>query len=284
MGKHLSEERIADFRRDGVLFPLRVFTTAEAQAQRAALEAIEASRAGRLPPAMNAKPHLLVPWLWDIVHHSTILDAVEDLLGPDLLCFGTSFIIKNGPSDRYVTWHQDQTHWGLATPRAVTAWLALTPARRTMAGCGWCQAATTASCPHRDSGDSRNMLGRREEVIAEVDEEQAVDIVLAPGEMSLHDPLIVHGSPPSRAADRRIGFAIRYIPATVGQRDGMRNFATLVRGRDHGTFELEQAPAAAFHPDAVRNHAQSIRHGMAVIFGKTGTGSTAGALAGGPEA
>lgn len=284
MGKHLSEEQIASFRRDGVVFPLRVFTTAEAQAQRAALEAIEASRAGRLPPAMNAKPHLLVPWLWEIVHHPAILDAVEDLLGPDLLCFGTSFIIKNGPSDRYVTWHQDQTHWGLTAPRAVTAWLALTPSTPANGGMRMVPGSNHRILAHRDSGDSRNMLGRREEVIAEVDEDQALDIALAPGEMSLHDPLIVHGSPPNRATGRRIGFAIRYIPATVGQRDGMRNFATLVRGDDRGTFELEQAPAAAFHPDAMRHHAQSIRHGMAVIFSKAGAGPAAAAPAGGPEA
>ncbi|WP_439597761.1 phytanoyl-CoA dioxygenase family protein [Falsiroseomonas sp.] len=270
MGRHLNETQIADFRRDGVVFPLRVFTEAEAAAQRAALEAIEASRAGRLPPSMNAKPHLLVPWLWDLVHHAPILDAVEDLLGPDLLCFGSSFIIKNGPSDAYVTWHQDQTHWGLTEPRAVTAWLAMTPSTPATGGMRMLPGSNRTILAHRDSGDSRNMLGRREEVIAKVDEAQAIDITLAAGEMSLHDPLILHGSPPNRVPERRIGFAIRYIPATIGQRDGMRNFATLVRGSDHGNFALEQKPAAAFHPEALRHHAQSLRHGMAVIFGKPG--------------
>lgn len=270
MGGGLSEAQVTTFRRDGVVFPLRVFTAAEAEAHRTALEAIEASRAGRLPPAMNAKPHLLVPWIWEIVHHAPILDAVEDLLGPDLLCFGSSFIIKNGPSDRHVTWHQDQTHWGLTEPRAVTAWLALTPSTPANGGVRMLPGSNRAILPHRDSGDSRNMLGRREEVLVEVDEARALDIILAPGEMSLHDPLIVHGSPPNASPGRRIGLAIRYIPATIGQRDGLRNFATHVRGRDHGNFALEQAPAAAFHPDAVRHHAESIRHGMAVLFAKPG--------------
>jgi non-heme Fe2+,alpha-ketoglutarate-dependent halogenase len=112
------------------------------------------------------------------------------------------------------------------------------------------------------------MLGRREEVVEGVDESAAVDLVLRPGEMSLHDPMIVHGSAPNLSSMRRIGFGIRYIPAGVGQRDGQRNSATLVRGRDHGHFELEQAPAAAFHPDAVRRHQHALRLGMAVIFGK----------------
>ncbi|WBV44035.1 phytanoyl-CoA dioxygenase family protein [Pseudoroseomonas cervicalis] len=277
MGQRLSGEQIATFQRDGVVFPLRILSAAEAAEHRAALEAVEASRAGRLPPAMNAKPHLLLPWLWQLVHHPAILDAVEDLLGPDLLCFGTSFIIKNGPSDRYVTWHQDQTHWGLTEPRAVTAWLALTASTPENGGVRMLPGSNRVVLAHRDNGDGRNMLGRREEVLAEVDEAEAVDVTLAPGEMSLHDPLIVHGSPPNRSAGRRIGFAIRYIPATIGQRDGMRNYATLVRGRDHGRFALEQPPAAPFHPDAVRHHAQSIRHGMAVIFGRPGPGAAPGA-------
>ena len=96
MGKRLTDEEIGRFRRDGVIFPIRVFSEAEIATRREWLEAIEKSRAGRLPPSLNAKIHLLVPWLWEIVHHSTILDAVEDLLGPDLLCFGTSFISKTG--------------------------------------------------------------------------------------------------------------------------------------------------------------------------------------------
>ncbi|MCB4768486.1 phytanoyl-CoA dioxygenase family protein [Ancylobacter sp. Lp-2] len=274
MGKRLTDAEIETFHRDGVVFPVRVFSEEEMAGKLAALEAIEASRAGRLPPSMNAKPHLLLPWLWDIVHHPALLDAVEDVLGPDLLCWGTSFIAKNGPSERYVTWHQDQTHWSLTAPRAVTAWLAFTPSSPANGGVRMVPGSNRTILEHRDSGDGLNMLGRREEVIAEVDENDAIDVVLGPGEMSLHDPLIVHGSPANLSTTRRIGFAIRYIPADIAQRDGIRNFATWVRGRDHGHFEPEHAPAAPFHPDAVRHHAQSIRQSMAVIFDKAGNGES----------
>lgn len=271
MGKRLTDAQIARFRSDGLLFPVRIYDETAMAEKRTMLEAIEASRAGRLPPALNAKPHLLLPWLWDIVHDPALVDAVEDLLGPDLLCWGTSFIAKNGPSDRHVTWHQDQTHWNLTAPRAVTAWLAFTPSGPDNGGVRMMKGSHRRILAHRDSGDPTNMLGRREEVVDRVDEAMAVDVTLSPGEMSLHDPLIVHGSPPNRSSGRRIGFAIRYIPADVAQSGGAHNFATLVRGRDHGHFALEQAPAAAFHPDAIRHHAQSIRRGMAIIFDKGGT-------------
>jgi non-haem Fe2+, alpha-ketoglutarate-dependent halogenase len=90
--------------------------------------------------------------------------------------------------------------------------------------------------------------------------------VLAPGEMSLHSPLVVHGSNPNRSAGRRTGFAIRYIPGDNHQTGGRRNSATLVRGRDHGHLERERAPEGLFHPDAVSRHKDALRQGFNVIF------------------
>lgn len=266
MPKRLTDAQTAQFRSRGLLFPLRALPAEEIAERRAALEAIEAARAGRLPPTLNAKIHLLLPWAWDLVHAPTIVDAVEDLLGPDILCWGTSFIIKNARDGRYVTWHQDATHWRLTGVRAVTAWLAFTPSTPANGGLRMLPGTNHRVLAHRDNGDRRNMLGRREEVVAEVDERAAVDVSLAPGEMSMHDPLIVHGSNANTSAERRIGFAIRYIAGDIGQREGLRNSATLVRGRDHGLFDPETAPESDFHPVALRRHARALRQGIGVIF------------------
>lgn len=267
MGLRLAPAEIARYHAEGALHPVRVLDEEAAAGCLALLEAEEARRAGRLPPSLNAKAHLLLPWLWDLVHHPAIVDAVEDLLGPDLLCFGTSFISKSGRDDRHVTWHQDATHWHLAAPRGVTAWLALTPSTRAN-GCVRVIPGTHRTVvPHRDSGDRLNMLGMREEVAAPLATEAAIDLELAPGEMSLHHPLVIHGSEPNRSGARRTGFAIRYIAGDVGQEGGLRNAATLVRGRDHGLYALESAPEAPFHPDAQRRHADALRLGMRVIFG-----------------
>jgi non-heme Fe2+,alpha-ketoglutarate-dependent halogenase len=119
---------------------------------------------------------------------------------------------------------------------------------------------------HANSNDADNMLGRREFVVDDVDSSRAVDLELEPGQMSLHHALVVHGSEPNRSGRRRLGFAIRYLPGTVRQTDGRRNFATLVQGADHGTFDLEQAPEGDFHPDALARHREVLRRGMAVIY------------------
>jgi len=264
--KRLSSEQVARYEEGGIVFPLRLFSADETVGFLARLEAIEAARAGRLPPSLNAKPHLLIPWAWDIVHDARVLDPVEDLLGPDLLCWATSFIVKNANDPRYVAWHQDATYWGLSEPKAVTVWIALTPSTPENGCVRMLPGTHRVPLPHTDSADPKNLLGRREIVASRVDDDAAVDVVLAPGEASLHDALILHGSNANRSGGRRIGFSVRYIPASVRHAGEARNSATLVRGRDHGTFDLEQKPEGEFAPAAVARHAQVLRRAMTTIF------------------
>ncbi|SHI43762.1 Phytanoyl-CoA dioxygenase (PhyH) [Roseomonas rosea] len=275
MPKRLDEAQLEGFRRDGVVFPLRVLEEAEAAGLHARLEELEGARAGRLPPAANAKPHLLLPWLWDLVHDPRIVGPVEDILGPDLLCWGTSFISKRADDGRYVSWHQDATHWDLSSPEAVTAWIALTPSTPET-GCVRMLPGTHAEqLPHGHTQDAANMLGRREHVMRPIDEDRAIDVVLAPGEMSIHHALVIHGSAPNQGQTRRTGFAIRYIPASTRQ-NRRRNSATHVRGKDFGHFDPELAPEGDFHPDAVARHRAVLRRGMEVIFAPENKGDAAG--------
>ena len=266
MAEGLSREQTERFARDGFHFPIRALETQEAADGLSRLEAIEAARGGRLPPLFNAKPHLLVPWLWEMVHAPRIVDAVEALLGPDLLCWGSSFINKSPSDARYVAWHQDVTYWGLSQPEAVTAWVALTPSLPAN-GCVRAIPGThLKTFAHTDSGDRANLLGRGEKMVEEIDDSQGVDFVLAPGEMSLHHCLVVHGSATNHSDLRRVGFAIRYISSRNSQMNATRNSATLVRGRDFGTFDLEAAPEGDFHPAAMARHPEIIRRGMNIIF------------------
>ena len=264
--KRLNHDQVTRYKEDGLVFPLRLFAAEDAAGLLARLEAIEAARAGRLPPSLNAKPHLLIPWAWDIVHDPRVLDPVEDLLGPDLLCWATSFIVKNAHDPRYVAWHQDATYWGLSEPKAVTVWIALTPSTPENGCVRMLPGTHRAQLPHSDTRDPKNLLGRRETVASGIDERFAVDVVLAPGEASLHDALILHGSNPNGSDGRRIGFSVRYIPACVRHVGEGRNSATLVRGRDHGTFDLEQRPEGEFAPEAVARHAAVLRRAMTTIF------------------
>ncbi|MFO1102106.1 MAG: phytanoyl-CoA dioxygenase family protein [Methylocystis sp.] len=266
VANRLTQDELDRFSRDGFVFPIKVLEPQEASDCLARLEAMEARRAGRLSPVFNAKPHLLVPWLWDLVHDPRIVERIEALLGPDILCFGTSFISKSPGGSRYVAWHQDITYWGLSTTDAVTAWLALTPSVPEN-GCVRAVPGTHRhSLAHTDSGDSANLLGRGEKMVAQVEASDAIDLALAPGEMSLHHCLAVHGSARNNSRLRRVGFAIRYMSGATMPRDGKRNSATLVRGRNLGSFALEKEPEGEFHPAAVARHIGIVRDGMRIIF------------------
>ena len=127
MPKILSPEQIDTFSRDGCVFPIRVISAAEARAIRDQLEDFERSTGGPLKGDLRHKSHLLFPFLNDLVHHTRIVDAVEDLYGDNLLCWSSNFFIKEAANPAFVSWHQDSTYWGLSRPDVVTAWVALTP-------------------------------------------------------------------------------------------------------------------------------------------------------------
>lgn len=265
MTRRLSAEEIRGFRRDGFIFPIPVFTPAEIGERYSALQAIEGQRAGRLPPLLNFKPYLLVPWLWDLIHEPRILDPVEDLLGPDILCWEASFFSKAAADTAHVPWHQDATYWGLSENQGLTAWVAFTPSIRENGCMRVVPRSHLSQVPHGEVADRTSMLPLREEILVTVEEDRAVDVVLAAGDMSLHDPVLIHGSEPNASGSMRVGFAIRYIPGHVRQRGEERGTATLVRGADHGSFDLEQPPEAQFHPAARARHNVLLRRFMKIV-------------------
>ncbi|CAN0583297.1 unnamed protein product, partial [Ectocarpus sp. 12 AP-2014] len=97
----------------GYASPIRVMSEEDAAALVVELEAQEKKFGGKLSTTMNAKGHLLFPFLWDLVHDTRIVDEVERVLGPDILCWGSSFFSKDPGSADVVPWHQDGTCWGL---------------------------------------------------------------------------------------------------------------------------------------------------------------------------
>ena len=264
----LSPEMTARYRRDGVLFPLPAIAAAESRALLEKLEALERREGGKISRRTNHKPHLLLTWLADLVRDARILDRVESVIGPDILCWSTDFFVKNPGDRKRVTWHQDSTYWGLSEPDIVTAWVALTPSTPESG----CMRVVPGShlrdqLPHRDTFGENNLLSRGQEVQVEVDEREAVDVILAPGEMSLHHVRLIHGSEPNNSGHRRVGFAIRYLPTRIRQLSGMPDSATLVRGRDlFGNFAPEPAPASDFHPDAVAFHAAIYEAQMNILY------------------
>jgi non-haem Fe2+, alpha-ketoglutarate-dependent halogenase len=248
-----------------------VLSSSEAAAYRRRLEAAETS--GRLPVgALRSKSNLLLTWVDEIVRHPTVLDAVESVIGPDILCWGTSFFIKEPRNKSFVSWHQDLTYWGLDPADIVTAWLALSQsttengAMRVVPG-----THTSEVVPHKDTFAADNLLSRGQEISVEVDESRAVTLELQPGEMSLHHVKLIHGSDPNPSDKRRIGLAIRYIPTYVRQTAGMIDSAMLVRGNDRfGNFLAEERPLADLSEAAVAHHTEITGAAMRLLMRGTG--------------
>ncbi|MEO8303297.1 MAG: phytanoyl-CoA dioxygenase family protein [Betaproteobacteria bacterium] len=267
MPKILTEAQVETYWRDGCLFPIRVMSEADAGRIRDRLEAFEAKSGGPLKGDLRHKSHLIFSWLGDLVRLDRIVDAIEDLHGPNLLCWTTNFFIKEARNPAFVSWHQDSTYWGLDKPDVVTAWIALTPSNKANGAMGFIPGTHTRDqIPHRDTFAQNNLLTRGQEVAVEVDETEAVTIELQPGEMSLHHVRLVHGSPPNPSDDRRIGFAIRYIPTTVAQIAG-DDSATLVRGVDvHHHFEPEPRPERDMDPQFVALHKAITERNAQILY------------------
>ncbi|MEU6743659.1 phytanoyl-CoA dioxygenase family protein [Streptosporangium sandarakinum] len=231
---------IDSFHTRGFIPRIKVKDEAEAEKVRQEWNALE-TREGLRGEAYSTthSRHLDQRFVWELVRDPAILDAVEPLIGPDILLFGTRFFCKYG-GDRHhrVSWHQDLDSWGLEPPIALTVWYAVDESDE---GNG-CMLVLPGSHrgrlrEHDTSADAGNMLGRGQHLdLGEKEVAAAVPIVLAPGEISIHDGALVHASMPNESARRRCGLAIRYVPTRVRQRADLAKSplskAVLVRGRD----------------------------------------------------
>jgi len=267
MPKILSDAAVQAYASDGFVAPIRVMSEADANGYRRRLEAHEARTGAPLQGNWRHKTHLLFTWADELVHHPRILDAVEDAIGPNILCWTATFFIKEAHSPGFVSWHQDSTYWGLDPADVITAWVALTRSDLE-SGCMKVMPGTHIGeqIPHVDTFDKNNLLSRGQEVAVEVDPTKAVDLLLRPGEISLHHIKLVHGSEPNTSDDRRIGMAIRYIPTHVRQTK-VRDSAMLVRGTDpHGHFDPEPRPKADLDADALAAHKDAVDRQIGALY------------------
>ena len=253
MTTKLTNEQIAEYREKGFVSPIKVMSGATAATHLNALSVHENTRGYRFTREERRKPHLLFSWLDKIAHLPSVLDAVESLIGPDILVVSSSLFIKEPRTTRYIGWHQDATYWTLSPMTVITAWVALSPSHHGN-GCVQMAAGTHRgrSLPHVETDDENNDLSRRQNILQGIAEEQVTDIVLAPGEMSLHDFNIAHCSGANPSDVRRVGFAVRYIPPDLRQTAGPAMSACLARGVDRfHHFDPEPRPTRDFDPIAV---------------------------------
>lgn len=250
MGRTLTDAQIAHFRQEGWLAPLRAIDTTEAATGAERIAAYEAKVGEDANRSLKIKGHLAMPWVVELARNPRILDAVEDLIGPDILLFGASIFAKPGNDRAYVSWHQDSAYFGLDPHDEITAWVAFTPST---AANGALQVLprthTGPDLRHIETYAPDNMLARGQSLEI-ADDSTAVTMALQPGEFSLHHERTAHGSKTNKTAERRIGFAFFYIPTHVRSTIGRRT-ATLVRGVDRfGHWDADPLPRHDLDPVA----------------------------------
>jgi chlorinating enzyme len=209
-------DQIEAYRRDGFVFPIEIFSRSEVEGFRGAFESlIETSR--EYSPKRFDRLHLFFDWAYQVVTHDALLDVVEGILGKDILVYGTLVLAKQPHDLRYASWHQDSFYSGLHLTPSTTAWIALTPSHE---GNGCMRVIPGShklgSLEHENVADDPHMLNRRgERVKTDVNESEAVDVVLKPGEISLHESTLIHGSTQNKSDEPRIGFIVRFVTSRM---------------------------------------------------------------------
>ena len=255
MPRILSHEQIREYQQGGLIFPIPVLSGAEIESARASLEELAAALGGHAEIARLRHLQLFHRWVQDLVLHPRVLDAVEDVLGPDILVHSSTIFWKRPHDPARVTWHQDGFYIGLSELDYVSAWLALSDSSADN-GCMRVVRGSHRSgiVPHhRMPITPENFVFL--EIACQVKESEATDVTLQPGEMSLHHVAAVHGSNPNTSDRPRIGFAVRYISPKVRQQ--LDHYPLiLARGRDNfGHYRiLEELPSFSLG-DAI--HAQA---------------------------
>ncbi|MEM8750322.1 MAG: phytanoyl-CoA dioxygenase family protein [Pseudomonadota bacterium] len=273
----MNAAQVADYQRDGFVAGIPVFDATQVAQVRAAIEALERDHSqgadGRdLNQYFRVNGHVVVPLLAQLARSEAIVDAVENILGTDLLVWSVELFIKEPRSDKTVSWHQDITYWGMGeTDDEVTAWVALSDVS-VEAGCMRFIPGSHRSgiVDHHDTFDPANLLSRGQE-IARVDETEAVHGPLKPGEMSLHHGRCFHASGANGSDDRRIGLAIRYVTPQVRERLPGRDYAMPVRGHDPvGGWTHIEGAETLFSPQDVKLYRQILEDQAAALTAGAG--------------
>lgn len=249
----LPPEQIARYQREGYLSPLPGLSASDAASVRERIEAFGQRHGVSEAHVLRNKAHLKMPSLIPVVRDPRIVSVAAAILGPDVLCWGSSVFIKEPGASELVAWHQDSYYWDMQPDDVCTIWLALIDstvengAMRVIPG-----SHREPALPHAASPEgSGNMLFTYEEIATPVDETRAVACLLRAGEMSVHHMATVHGSEPNRSAGRRMGYSITYVAPHV-RHSGKRNSALLVSGFDRfGHFAADPLPTEEMQADVL---------------------------------
>jgi non-haem Fe2+, alpha-ketoglutarate-dependent halogenase len=210
MNRVLTVEQIQQYETTGIVFPISAISSNELRCFQDGFNQIETFAGGQ--QKYTSQPHLFFAWVRELVTLPRLLDAVEDLLGPELLIDSSLLLCKYPHDSAFAPWHQDGVRSGWHLTPSVSAWIALSEATPD----NGCMRVIPAShrqgrIAHSVNHSEHSLFGPTEEIQVDVDEDQARYVVLAAGENSFHHSNIVHGSAPNHSDTRRVCMIIRFI-------------------------------------------------------------------------
>jgi ectoine hydroxylase-related dioxygenase (phytanoyl-CoA dioxygenase family) len=259
--KALTKAQVDSFHYDGFLFPIPALTPDEVATCLAGLHRLESDLGSPVAEAeVKWRSHAYAhsPWFNDLIRHPRILDAIEDVIGPNILVWTSTFFIKEPHSPTYAAWHQDGAYFGLEPREQVCAWVALTDASRE-AGCMEQLSSRGAAREYHHAAlglaNSINRAGQT--IVDDFDRSNPTAMALPTGSFSLHHEFAVHRSAPNNASHRRVGIGLNYVPTHARVDGPVRCCAMLVRGEDtYGHFDLIDPPEAERDAAALAVHQQ----------------------------
>jgi non-haem Fe2+, alpha-ketoglutarate-dependent halogenase len=207
MTNKLSRQQLSQYERQGILFPIEVLSSEEVAYFNSEFESLIKNCSSR---RRIHSLHLFFEWAYCLVTHDALLDAIQGVIGRDILVYGTLIFYKPPRDSGYVSWHQDGVYSGLHLTPSVSAWIALTNSDSANGCMRVIPKSHKRRLDHTNDRDEANLIERGEKVATAINEAEALDVVLQPGEMSLHHSSIVHGSRPNTSGGPRIGFIVRF--------------------------------------------------------------------------
>jgi ectoine hydroxylase-related dioxygenase (phytanoyl-CoA dioxygenase family) len=247
MPRRLSTAQTQAYQRDGLVFPIPVLDAAHAARFRAACESLEVALGGKPRTVEVRQMHLHFRWAYEMATQPAIVDAVEDLLGPNLFIWATELFTKH-PQDASVSihWHRDDRYLGLVGGQNTTAWIALSSSNP-LNGCMRVLTRSAESAVAKQM----NCESRPLQMPPPECDELLSNVTLAPGHMSLHSSDVLHGSVANQSREKRVGFVIRFITPEARPLHG-RPSVLLARGTDdHHHFAIADPPLEIDEPGAL---------------------------------
>ena len=240
----------------GYFFPINAIPKKMARTAASRIERISTNPPVEIKHPWNLQAHLLAKWIYDITIYPQVLDAVEEVIGPNILIQSADIFVKLPKSNKHINWHQDANYWGLEPFDLVTGWIALTDVFLKNGCMRYLpKSHLNEKINHIETFDKNSDLTRGQEIMLNINRNEEVPVLLKAGQMSLHHCLLAHGSGNNSTDNYRIGIAVRYLPTHVRQTEGPPISMILVRGEDKfNHFKKDKAPRGDFDKDSIKEH------------------------------